>query len=259
MPVGLGSRPTFSWSHPRRMVQLLGRREETTDVPDRQNTDLIDHIRTGFQSLVPEGVFVVVAPVGPDYVLMGSETAAMARAAKPRQLEFAAGRWCARQALVLAGGPPDAIAVGRLREPLWPPNFSGSVTHDNRLAAAAAYRLAPGELPSVGIDLIDTTDVGSFSSIASRVLSADDRAALGAQEPDGLEVAKIFAAKEAAVKILSLRAGRFIEFSEISLRPAPSGSGYLMTHAACPTPLHSRHVIFDGVLVAVATARPEAP
>lgn len=225
-------------------------------MPNPRNPDLIDHIRKGLQSLVPEGVFVVVGAVGPDYELAGPEREAVAQAVKKRQLEFAAGRWCARQALILAGGPADAIPMGRLREPVWPANFAGSITHDKRYAAAAAYRLSEKELPWLGIDLIDVPEVARFSSIASRVVSQKDRAALGTRELDGLEVAKIFAAKEAAVKILSPRAKRTIEFSQILLKPAASGSGYVMTHDACPTPLHSRYTMIDGVLVAVAIATP---
>jgi enterobactin synthetase component D len=183
----------------------------------------------------------------------------IAAAAAPRQLEFAAGRWCAHQALVLAGGPPAAIGRGALREPLWPANFAGSITHDNRFAAAAACPLHPGEQPSVGIDLIDTIDFAMFSSISTRVFSAADRAAWGARKLDGLDVAQAFAAKETAVKIVSVRAGRFIDFSEISLRPTSSRSGHVMTHAALPAPLHSRNLIVEGVLLTVATACPETP
>ena len=183
----------------------------------------------------------------------------IAAATAPRQLEFAAGRWCAHQALVLAGGPLAAIGRGALREPLWPANFAGSITHDNRFAAAAVYPLHPGERPSVGIDLIDTTDLTAFLSIASRVLSAADRDAIGVQEPGGLDVAKAFAAKEAALKIVSARVGRFLDFSEIALRAAPEGQGFLLTHDACPAPMHSRNTIVEGVLVTVATVGTETP
>jgi 4'-phosphopantetheinyl transferase EntD len=65
------------------------------------------------------------------------EEAAVSRAVPRRQREFAVGRYCARQALALAGGPLAPIASGPLREPVWPDGFVGSITHCPVWCAAA--------------------------------------------------------------------------------------------------------------------------
>lgn len=82
--------------------------------------------------------------------LSPGERADVARAAPVRLREFAAGRQCARRALVHFGLIDVELRVGADRRPQWPAGFTGSITHtEGFYAAAVAPRSA---LPGIGID-----------------------------------------------------------------------------------------------------------
>jgi enterobactin synthetase component D len=217
-------------------------------IPTRATTDrFAGEIVRALRQLSPAGVFFAAIRIGEVEDLMGPELELVARARPARRHEFAAGRWCARQALQMAGGPCVAIPQGRRLAPIWPAGFGGSLTHDGRFAAAAAYRLAL-DAPQVGIDLVDRPDPVRFRSVARTILSTDER--LGVLRGDPLELATIFSAKEAAIKILSSHVGKFIEFGEIASQQV--SGGYVLTHAAAACRVHSRSCLVDDVLVTVA-------
>ncbi|WP_210334890.1 4'-phosphopantetheinyl transferase family protein [Mesorhizobium mediterraneum] len=198
--------------------------------------------------LAPAGVFFAAIRIGHVDDLLGPELALVARAVLARRQEFAAGRWCARQALQMAGGPRVPIPKGPLLEPIWPDGFGGSLTHDGRFAVAAGYRLGP-DIPPVGIDLVDPPDAARLASVAETALSAEERVFVG---HDPLRLATIFSAKEAAIKILAPRVGRFMEFTEISAQQRLDG--YLLTHRDLACRVHSRARLVHDLLLTVATA-----
>jgi 4'-phosphopantetheinyl transferase EntD len=65
----------------------------------------------------------------PSADLLPEESAALGSVAPIRRREFSLGRSCARSALVHLGVAPVPILVGPQREPLWPPDIVGSITH----------------------------------------------------------------------------------------------------------------------------------
>ncbi|MDW5376390.1 4'-phosphopantetheinyl transferase superfamily protein [Halomonas sp. HP20-15] len=65
---------------------------------------------------------------------------AVSRAAPKRQLEFLAGRLCAREALSALTGEPHVPAIGNGKAPHWPAGTVGSITHSGDLAAALVAR-----------------------------------------------------------------------------------------------------------------------
>lgn len=70
--------------------------------------------------------------------------------AATRRTDFINGRACARQALQGFGIDVPALPRGNHREPLWPPGFSGSITHTQGYCAAVA---APRtSVQAIGID-----------------------------------------------------------------------------------------------------------
>ena len=192
----------------------------------------------------------VASRIGEVDDLLPDEEALIARSVPARRAEFAAGRWCARAALAALGGPPSAIMRGPLFEPLWPVGFGGSLTHDGRLAVAVAYGRSAGEGPCVGIDLVDRPDPVRFLSVSRLVLCADDRLGLRGGSENGIEVGRAFSAKEAAIKILSAYAGRFIPFTEVVLRA--EASGFVLRHPALGPTIRSRHRMVEDVLITVA-------
>ncbi|MCC7440240.1 MAG: 4'-phosphopantetheinyl transferase superfamily protein [Bdellovibrionales bacterium] len=164
-----------------------------------------------------------------------------------RQLDFDAGRLCARRALERAGAPMDAaIPRGADRAPVWPQGFVGSITHTDRLVAAA---VAPsGAYSGLGIDVeswmsdpaaedvIPQIDFGHELTLLTRALPVSRARA----------ATILFSAKEALYKALAPRAGRFFGFDEAALitvipgadSSAATGSAELtleLQNDLCPT------------------------
>ncbi len=186
---------------------------------------------------------------------MDAEEPLVALAVETRRREFAAGRHCARTALQRLGCPATAIGRGRLGEPLWPAGFSGSITHGRTFAAAIAFP-ADGEL-AWAIDLVDGPDRSVFELLAKRILGAAEKRRLGAGDPPAADtIAIAFGAKEAAIKIVSPRLGRHVDFLELEIERRDSG---LAVHGPLATSVTTRHAWVDGVLVCVAEASPAPP
>jgi 4'-phosphopantetheinyl transferase EntD len=78
------------------------------------------------------------------------ELAQVSGSGEGRVLEFISARACARDALRKLGFPPRPILIGRSREPLWPADVIGSITHCSGYRAAAVGRRTTGLL--IGID-----------------------------------------------------------------------------------------------------------
>ena len=177
---------------------------------------LCDALACGLAQLLAElagdGAASALEPIGDGEGLLLAEEALLARAVPSRRREFAAGRRCARRALRAVGCPPAPLPIGPLGAPIWPPGFSGSITHDRRFAAAIAYRSESGRV-TVSLDMLERVNDADFLEIAETVTTADERRS-GRQDP--ADVARLFSAKEAAIKILSPALGRLLDFQELT-------------------------------------------
>ena len=107
--------------------------------------------RAGIAALLPEEIEVEERTCDVCLsTLMPQERAAIARAVPVRRAEYATVRYCARQALSRLGYPAAPILSGNDREPIWPDDIVGSLTHCDGYRAAAVSH-SPG-VASVGID-----------------------------------------------------------------------------------------------------------
>lgn len=79
------------------------------------------------------------------------EAPAVARAIPRRQREFAAGRQCAREALLALRGEATPISAGADRAPVWPAGVVGSITHNDTFCAAAVAH--DTSMAGLGIDI----------------------------------------------------------------------------------------------------------
>jgi 4'-phosphopantetheinyl transferase EntD len=193
------------------------------------------------------GVGTCVLPIQSGHRLLAEEQHIVADAIDSRRHEFAAGRACARAALAKVACPPLPILRGPFYEPIWPRGFAGSISHDNRFAAAIAY---PSQNAGhLGIDLIDRVDLTTFSEIASTFLTASESRNLAVADP--WHVAKIFSAKEAAIKILSIRQQTFLDFQAIVSRLTPDGMMLHVAGAACT--IVATFTELDGILITLAS------
>jgi 4'-phosphopantetheinyl transferase EntD len=125
-----------------------------------------------WQEILPQGIAVAHGSIDAlPYRLMFPEQALVRHAVPKRQLEFAAGRHYARAALALHGLDEVVILAGARREPLWPANIVGSITHTDTYCAAVAARAQ--DFAALGIDAEYDTQLAA--EVATLVCTAAER------------------------------------------------------------------------------------
>lgn len=144
--------------------------------------------------------------------LSAPESALVARAVAKRRREFAAGRFCAHQALQQCGCDIGAIVADWHGAPCWPVGVVGSITHSS-VHAAAAVAVTRG-CCGIGIDI---EALGRFTpAMAARVLLPEETAplesAFGADWLCGATA--LFSAKESVYKCLYPVAGPDMRFRD---------------------------------------------
>ena len=136
-----------------------------------------------------------------------------------RRLEFATGRWCARQALAQVGAPTDApLTAHRSGAPKWPTGFIGSITHTAGWTGAVA---AGRGFRAIGLDAEAAAPLpaGVLDVISSR-RERDDVERLGALDPGVPWDTVLFTAKEAAYKAWFPMTGIVLSHDDIEVRLA---------------------------------------
>jgi 4'-phosphopantetheinyl transferase EntD len=134
-----------------------------------------------------------------------------------RLLQFSHGRLCARAALTLLGIPSQAIPVGRHREPQWPQDVVGSITHAEHRAAAVVGAIA--DFAGLGIDLETATPLDDDITPSVCTDIELDYVRSGDAPPAAGKL--IFSIKESIFKCLWPLVGRFIDFREIEVTVLP--------------------------------------
>lgn len=202
-------------------------------------------MQSSFHALLPEGTVVVEAtPTMWEGILPPDEEQFIRRAVPRRRREFTAGRQCARRALLQLGAEPSAIPVGPLREPMFPPGISGSITHTTDFCAAAVVRV--GQIGSIGIDAESNVPVDT--DIRRLIVSADEEHALCVAAPgDRVDPVKIaFSAKEAFYKAFCQQAHQFIEWRDARLSFEWSSGRFALEVLSQQAPLAFRQRQFVG-------------
>jgi len=130
-------------------------------------------------------------------------------AVQSRQIEFLAGRWCARRALrAIDPAANHEVGIAADGTPLWPPGFVGSITHtaDFVWAAAASRR----DAAAIGIDSEPIMTAARAHRLAPSIARPDEiartRAVLGVDFAAATSL--LFSAKESLFKCLSAHLGR---------------------------------------------------
>jgi len=171
-----------------------------------------------------------------------------ARSMHPKRIfEFSAGRYCARYCVAQFG--PEAIEIprGKIGEPLWPPNFMGSISHTNSVALATVVQT--DKFPYIGVDLLSLD-----SAIENTRLIASDRELSLIDAGDkGVEAGlMLFSIKEAAIKVISSQLGQYIDFREIELYSVDNDVAKLSCNLL-DIPLTARWVITRGMFFCLVT------
>jgi 4'-phosphopantetheinyl transferase EntD len=196
-----------------------------------------------YESSVLDALFpgdVVTAwgdPSHPAKPLFPEEEAFVARAVPKRQREFAKGRECARTALARLGLPGVALLSGKSREPLWPTEAVGSITHTAGLCAVAVARSE--RYAGIGID------AELAHPLQEAVMKHVCREEELAQTPGfpSLESAILprlrFSAKEAIYKCLFPITRTFWGFQDVSV-VLEDGSFHAILHVSAPSGVDGR-------------------
>jgi 4'-phosphopantetheinyl transferase EntD len=167
------------------------------------------------ETLLPSGVVGVETAEPPALdALHPEERAALGDAADGRVREFAAGRSCARRALVALGHPEVPIGRGSDRQPLWPNGVVGSITHcRGYCAAVAAHRV---EYAGLGVDAEPHEPLPD--GVAERIARPPELA-WAAGRTDGVCWDRLlFSAKEAVFKAWYPLTERWLGFEDASIR-----------------------------------------
>lgn len=133
--------------------------------------------------------------------LWPEERHALGQVVAGRWWDWVMGRRCAREALTELGVDPSPILSGSKREPLWPAEVVGAITHTRGFAAAAVAR--SHETAGIGLDAEPDEPLpdGVLRRIASeaeqRWIVECQSSVIGVAHPDRL----VFSAKESVYKV----------------------------------------------------------
>jgi 4'-phosphopantetheinyl transferase EntD len=168
------------------------------------------------RGLFPQGALAAeLREAGDPAALYADEARHVQKAVRKRAEEFAAGRLCARLLLREFGIHDFAIEVGAHRQPLWPEDLVGSITHTTDFCAAVA---APKKsLRSVGID---TENTGSVKTELWRSICTPAEMVWLGSLPESEQLAAatlIFSAKEAFYKCQFTLTHERLGFHDVSV------------------------------------------
>ncbi|AHB47827.1 phosphopantetheinyl transferase [Hyphomicrobium nitrativorans NL23] len=172
---------------------------------------------SAFSGLFDKRIAFAEIPIGdPSVTICEEEAAAVSNAVLRRKQEYAAGRTCARRVLAALGASPSPLLAGSDRLPSWPTDYVGSITHDDRYAAAAAGRIADG-IRSIGIDLEPAEPLPA--DLHELICRPEELAWLGRRPAAerGVLARVLFGAKECAFKCQYPLTRRMLEFHEVSV------------------------------------------
>ena len=142
--------------------------------------------------------------------------ASLAHAARKRQADFLAGRFCALAAMKIST-PERAdvpVAVGANREPVWPDRVVGSITHTAGIASAAVARSVDAR--SIGLDVERIMTDDDASKVRDHIAEHEEVAAIvdATGWCVGTAITAVFSAKETIFKALYPEVRRYFDFRD---------------------------------------------
>jgi 4'-phosphopantetheinyl transferase EntD len=160
----------------------------------------------------------------PAAALLPEEARALGAVAEVRRREFAAGRTCARRALIALGLPAAPIGVDAARAPRWPAGVVGSITHCAGYVAAA---VAPtSSCRGLGVDAEPNRPLPA--AVLAAIAFDDERTWLAAAPPDRACWDRVlFSAKECVYKAWHPVAQTWLGFEDVRVRIAPADGSFV--------------------------------
>ncbi len=193
--------------------------------------------------------------------LLPEEEAWIGRAMPKRRREFAAGRWCARQALARLGLADVPLPPGPDRLPRWPVGIVGSIAHSDTLCiAAVAWRRW---VQALGVDAEPWQPLEG--ELWPLICTSAELAWLMWQPASlrGYLARALFSAKEAAYKCQYPLTGTLLDFPDLEVALDLPGGRFTVTFrrslgAGFPTGtgLHGALLLHAGHIVTGLALRP---
>ncbi len=141
----------------------------------------------------------------------------LANAVLKRKVEFAAGRYCARQALRALGyDGQETLVIGQHRAPIWPDGFVGSISHGDGYALAVVA--SNQDWSGIGIDIERFLDHDAAQPLVPHLMNVAELA-IGIAAGMSLEhwLTLVFSAKESLFKALYPYVGRYFNFLDVEV------------------------------------------
>jgi enterobactin synthetase component D len=133
-----------------------------------------------------------------------------------RRAEFLAGRYCAIRSLQKIGIDNTTIEIGKHRNPLWPENIAGSISHCNTHAIAITSNVS--SVLGVGIDIEDEVDKETVEKIQGQIVCENEISLISCnigEKP--LLFTLAFSIKESFFKAAYTAVGQFFAFDAVSI------------------------------------------
>lgn len=138
----------------------------------------------------------------------------LSNAVARRKAEHLAGRIAAHEALRLHGVNDYIPGIGLHRAPCWPPGFTGSITHTDKIALATVIADSPDRRCGIGIDTEIIMNSYDAQDIADSIVNAAERELLNICDlPFPLALTLAFSAKESLFKALYRHVGQYFDFA----------------------------------------------
>ena len=195
-------------------------------------------------AILPNWVSVAESFGAHQGVLLPEEEAMVRAALVTRCNEFAAGRTCARQALVALGVPSHPILCGPDREPIWPKGIVGSITHCADYCAAADARSHSNRWLGIDAEPSSPLPKGVIDLVASEY-EIEKAACLSKriQNWDRL----LFSAKESVYKTWYPIRKSWLDFKDVSIVLMPVTSSFAVNFTSAESSwFEHRSATFSG-------------
>lgn len=203
---------------------------------------------------IPQVVsFFTDKTVSPD-TLWPLERAVAVDFSSHRKAGFAAGRYCARNAMDSLGVRATDIPMGEGRAPVWPADLSGSISHRGGLAGALVSKKEFH--PSIGLDIEERAAVER--ELWDILFTDAEQLRLERAEHPREQATLLFSLKESYYKMQYPMTRSFLDFRDVELEETPEGLLIRrLKELSEPEPLHvTGHRWTDGFIITWVLALP---
>jgi len=175
-----------------------------------------------------------------------------------RQAQFLAGRLAVKEHISELPCSDVQIPIGQHRQPVWPDQYTGSISHSEKTSIAAVKKTLTHQ-SGLGVDIQALIDNDTQEKITHTILSTHENALIQQEKQlsESMLFTLIFSAKESFFKAVFNTVGRYFDFDAMLLISIDTGGQKLRFEVAetlCP--LLAKGHTFDVSFMIVNSAKP---